>query len=771
MFIALSLISFQFASAKKTVRLGYFEGGSYFMHKVTMTELRNDLDRMAGDSIDIIYLPDAYQSARWDREICKAMSHDIVRNKNIDIVIAAGPWVIEDLLAAGFDRPIVGICQFDPMVMGLIDSTGKPIAKNLTVNYRPNKIKNDIAALERLFPSEKVGFLYFPSGDEFEKMRDKIYAETGKSGAVVYAGKEFSDRKLYTFFGSFAQIRSKIDVLYIAPMYGMELEQIRNFFWETQNARMPTFTSEGVLLLEKDATASDCFRPYRATSRFTADKIMKIIAGKEPASLPTIFDDREELCVNLESAAIVGAKISRKDLVNARIMPQLPGDTLPSYTLASAMDQAVRENAGYQARLQTYDRAVALAKGEYNSFLPSVGADLSAASTDNRTLATYYENIFNHEWQTGLSIEQTLFSYPAFKAVKIARKNMEIEKSNLGAAERDLKSAVMAAYVSILLNEEKLAALNDMTDHMRLISDDAEANLRIGLTSQNDTSIANEQLLDAKIAALNVERDLRLSKIIFNTLVNRPGNDEFVLDRNDFTPEIMAVLVKRLENFADNAATQKKFDDYLLGSGIDNSFEMKRADQSLDRQKDLVSAHKGRHWPELSLRGRYSYGEGLDRALNFDHDYWVFGGLLRIPIFDNKTNSREGQALRIEMDQMQYQKDSLRFSLMQEILSSSSNLFSHMRLLPLDYYSKGLAMSNLDSVQSQYNGDKNSISSLLEVEKTAAGSAIRAIDDRFQFFDDYFRLLNLIGVGYLKAGSAEERNFYQEVEKNIGSGK
>ncbi len=726
--VALFVLSVQAVPAKRTVRIGYFEGGTYLMHKVVMGEIRHNLERMAGDSIDIVYVPNGYFSAEWDREICKTMSHDVVRNKSIDIVIAAGPWVIEDLLEAGFDKPIVGICQFDPFIQGLVDSTGRPKVKNLTVNYRPNKIKNDMAALERLFPSVKIGLLYFPSGDESEKLRDKVYAEAGKYGAVVHAGKEFSDRKLYTFFGSFSQIRGKVDVLYLPPMWGLELEQIRNFIWETQNAKIPTFTSEGLLLVEKDATASDCFRPYRAMGRFTADKIMKIISGKEPESLPTIFDDREELCINLESAAIVGAKVHRKDINDARVVAQLSGDTLTTYTLATATDQALRENAGYQARIQTYDRAVALAKSAYRDFYPTVDADLSAASTDEKVLATHYEEIFNHSWEAGINIEQKVLSFPALKAIEIAKKNISVEKNNVALAARDFRLVVALAYISILEKEEKLAACNESMDHLRLIRDDADANYRIGLTIHNDVPVADERFAAARIEMLNVQKELQISRIVFNTLINRPGSDNFVLDKKDFSPEIMAAIVSKLESYIADSPSEKKFENYLVEVGINNSMEMKQADLSMDMQRDLISAHKGERWPELSLMGRYSYGNGFDPALDGRRHYWVFGGIMRVPLFSAAGNSAKGHALRIEMDELQYRKDSLRFALMEKILSLKANIAGLLTALPLEYSNRNSAFAILDTVQSNYNDNGIPIYTVVDVEGNSSESALRSIE-------------------------------------------
>ncbi|MEW5925084.1 MAG: hypothetical protein AB1746_13950, partial [Candidatus Zixiibacteriota bacterium] len=162
--LALLSASVVFAqNAKRVIKVGYFEAGQYFSHKILSTAIKDALDEMAGDSLDFIFDPTGYRSAEWKREICRSYGRDYARMKDINIVIAAGPWVVEDLLAAGYKGAIVAICQFDPLEQGLIDNAGRPVAQNLTVTYHPGKIESDIETIQKLFSPRRIGFLYFAS--------------------------------------------------------------------------------------------------------------------------------------------------------------------------------------------------------------------------------------------------------------------------------------------------------------------------------------------------------------------------------------------------------------------------------------------------------------------------------------------------------------------------------------------------------------------------------------------------------------------------------
>jgi outer membrane protein TolC/ABC-type uncharacterized transport system substrate-binding protein len=751
---------------KKIVHFAYFEGGAYFMHKVFMGELRDDLERMAGDSIEILYLPNAYLSAGWDKEICKAMSHDIVRNKEIDIVMAAGPWVIEALIEAGFNKPIIGVYQFDPYLMGLIDSIGKPVQKNLTVNYRPNKMKSDMAALQRLFPAKSVGLLYFPSNNEFDNLRNKLYEESGQYGAVIHAGKEFSPKGAYAYFSSFASIKGKIQALYLPPLWGLEIDQMKNFIWEATNAKIPTFSSEGFLLVEKGATASNSFRPYRTLARFTAHKIIQIIMGAEPASLPTIYEEEPELCLNLESVAQLGREFSREDINDARIIPQLHGDSIPAYTISSAIEQAKRENSGYLGKAQLYQKALALVGNANNAYYPEITAGFSATHTNSGEMASQYENDFDRMWEAGISLQQRIFSFPAIKAIKAAGKNLEINMYDLKKSESDMELAVTLAYLSVLENEERLNTSNEIMDRLRLIRDDAVALHKIYSASIDDIAIAEARFVECKIEMQKIQSELKTSKFIFNTLINRPANDKFMLDANEFSLKNMAALVRELNDLVSSAGKEKKLDNFLVELGIKNSIPMVQSELAVGLKRDLLSAQQWHFLPELGFKAKYSYGSEFGSAIGERKDYWILGGELKIPLFGSKSGVGK-KSLNAEIEQILFQKDSLRFALMQNILQLKEKLILQSTTIRMIHFAKNHQISILDSMQQRYYDGARSIYELLETSAKSGNMTISSVEEKYNFFAVYTELLHALGYHYLLSGSREEVIFFQQMGEGI----
>ena len=178
------------------------------------------------------------------------MARDLARAKNVDMVLAVGPWVVEDLIAAGFDKPIIALNQYAVWERGLVDRTGRPVADNLTIDVQPLQIDNDLNLLGQLFSPKKIGVFYFPSGDEYEKVINRA------KQAEIVAPFDTAANGNFSHFGAYSRVVHEVDALYLPPMYSMQLDQMNQFVENCRYDRIPTLTSEGLLIVEKGITAS-----------------------------------------------------------------------------------------------------------------------------------------------------------------------------------------------------------------------------------------------------------------------------------------------------------------------------------------------------------------------------------------------------------------------------------------------------------------------------------------------------------------------------------
>lgn len=765
--VILSASSGSAQNTRRIIRMGYFEGGPYYSHKVLNNAIKSELEQMAGDSLDFVFEPQGYRSAEWTRDICRSYGRDYTRMKDIDIVIAAGPWVVEDLLEAGYKGAVVGIGQFDPLDQGLIDASGRPIAENLTVNYHPGKIESDIETIQKLFAPRRIGCLYFPSADESAAVKSRLALAADRFDARIVSAEDSSPEGLFSFFLSFANIQDQCDVLYLPPMWGMELEQMQQFLSETILARVPTFTSEGYLILEKGATAANCVRPDLPLARFTAYKIMQIIHGAVPASLPTLINEAPAMCLNLESARKLNINFDRSNINNARTIPALPGEEAPKYTLAAAIDQAMRENVSMLGNKALYQKALAAAGKAYSAFYPDIRLNLEAAASNNESSAPIYNDILNREFSADVILDQKLFSYPAVKAVHVAQKKLQIEEANLRQAELDLKYAITTAYISVLENGEKVRTIEDKIDRLRQYWEMTLTNARIGHADTLDILILQERLVSAKMLLHDANSELRVSRVVLNVLLNRPGDEIVVLDGTDFAPEIMVAMARKFDDYTANIEKQKKFEDYLVRTGINNSTEMQVAALSVEIQRDLIAKNSRRYLPELTLRGKYSYSDEFEPEYGRNNDSWTIGGYLTLPLLSGSQWKHNQASLKAGMDERLYKKDMIRFERMETIIAAVEKLLAQVSTLPMSYFTKNLASDNLTASYNKFKVGQLTTLDLLAVEQYASSNELSLVERKYDFFISYAGMLNASGVGYLIHNSAEETEFYKNLESYL----
>ena len=243
-----------------TIRVGYFEGGEDPINFLLREEIQRQMTNMTPPDTQFVFVPEGYRSAGWVRDSSRVMAAQLAAVPGIDVMVAVGPWVVQDLLTAGYSRPILGVRQIDLLGAGLVDSTGTPVARNLTVHEMPGKIEDDIAVLTRLLPVEKLGVLWFDAGDgksDSEGEAKSVIARVTRLGQqagfeTVTAGG-FNIHRTYAFFRGYNDLPKDIDALYLGPTWGLTVTMINELLRLAMNDGIPVFTWEGKFLVTRGA--------------------------------------------------------------------------------------------------------------------------------------------------------------------------------------------------------------------------------------------------------------------------------------------------------------------------------------------------------------------------------------------------------------------------------------------------------------------------------------------------------------------------------------
>ncbi len=769
-FIAIVFEAGASAQPAKRFRLGYFEGGAYPVNSILREEFIRQLKLVLPEGYEFVFVPEGYRSAGWKRDSCRDMARQLVKVASIDIVIAVGPWVVEDLLEAGFTKPILAMHQFAPVAQGLVGDDNRPVAPNLTVHVRPGKVGDDLRVLTKILEVKRLGVLYFPSGDEAEKVISAIASLGEKLGFEVVTAEGFDNYGTYAFFKAYYQLDKKIDALYLPPLWGIDAIRVQAFFQMLARDRIPAFTYEAKDLVESGAFASGAAYSIVSEARYNALKAARIMQGELPANLPLEFRSGTALALNEQTAQQCQIALLTEIVNDAYLVAAPVPETVSHYTLPEAVERALSYNPGYLSRYDALEATAQAAKQAFSAYLPQVVAGMSATHLDDNTVANSGGRFESDRYRSTLLLHQTIFSVEAIKTIQVAAKRRNLEKINLRQARLDLELAVTAAYLNYLGARELLKTQL----HYRTLVD---RNLEIAGTrlllergDQIDLLRWKDERHQATSRVINARKNLQVATVLLNVLFNLPGNSPFVLDRNLFSKRRFVSDYNMLRSQASTADDQVRLQDFAVDKALDQNPFLRSYDVDIAIQRDLLSKSTARYYPTLDFRASLNYSDELvDNPPVFteENTTWSLWGGLTLPIFLGTDRIRERAKLKARLNQVEFEKDAASLKVMGKVRSGMYDLVAQGSNGLRAERSAELAGENLKLVSKKYEAGKKGLIDLLDALDNAHDAEESSIVARYNFYLSMACLVHDIGWSPSEGNETFREVFNRQLDKNF----
>ncbi len=733
--------------ARRTFNIGYFEAGPYAVHSILRNELYAQLRQMVPEEFDFATIPLGFRSADWKRDTCRMMAEQLVYESDIDILIAMGPWVVHDLLEAGYDRPIVAMHQFDADAEGLLDARGRPIAGNLTVHYRPNKLAKDLTFLSRLLDVRRLGFLYFPSADESGEVLHKVQLIGEKLGFEVLTSEGYDNYGTFAYFKSFNQLPKDIDALYIAPLWGIKTDNLGHFLNLASDNRVPAITSEGKVILEKGAFATTSMYSLVSEAKYNADKIVRIMQGELPADLPVTFESGLALAVNNMAAQKCGIELSEEVLSDFYVIDAPVGPQAGYYTLNDAVNRAINQNPGYQAQVEALDAAAKAARQTYSEYLPHVYGTARVAHLDDNYTHNLGGYVSNDLYRASLNLDQQIFSLETIRDIQLGSVQRNLESINLIQAQLDLELAVSLAYLNYLRCQE---ALNVYRSNRALIEHNLElalANVQIGLGDSLDIIRLEGERYQGTLRVAEAKADLHVAAVMLNALFNLPGNEVFALDSLTFSSDYFYAGERELYSQLTGHETRVGIENKLMAEAIALNPASRQVDTKINIQKSLLAKNSARYYPSLRFQAALNYSDWLEETPTFQEKSttWSVAGIFNLPIFLGADRFRERARLKAELSELEYGRDDVNLNIMRAVQTNLHRLVAAASKITASAQSVKRARQILDIVVPGYGAGKKSLIELLDAHSNALDAELAVIDTRYEYYRAMAQLVHAAG--------------------------
>ncbi|MBI5267279.1 MAG: TolC family protein [candidate division Zixibacteria bacterium] len=733
---------------RKAVRVGFFEGGDYYSHSILRTAYQDALEHLAPSSFQFIYMPNGFKSAEWKRDRCASLAGEYVRDTTIDVVVAMGPWVVQELLKAGFKRPIVGLYQFDPGAEGLLNREGRPVVRNLTVHVRPDKIRHDLATIVDLYGVKRIGVLAFNDSPDDTAVMNKCW-QIGKSmGLEITWTQGYGASGTYAFFKAYGLLPKSVEAVYVSPLWGMTLAMIDQFSTNLAADHIPLFTSEGRFLLEKGILGSGSVNPEQSAAQFAAWKTIRIAQGEVPADLPIEFPEMRGFAVNLEPTKLMARDISSERLYQADLINEFtPSENTMALTLEDAVSRALAQNPSYQAAHTAIEAADLTLSRAKSGYLPDISIDAAATAASQSASDNTNGLVSRNRYRAGLAIDQPLFSLGALRAIKSAREERLLNQASVEQAKRDLELAVTAAYLDCLTARSRVTEYSQLRRRL----DDLLQAARLGdfIDPQRPQDQTRWEAYRMEVWRRLIEQRDRLRQAFatLNTLLGQPSTTELALDTAGLTEENFVGEFSALRPIFASRRFGPQAQQFIQAEAIRNNPTMKSAGAAVRVAGAKLDFGKAQSYPGLSVRGWFGYADSLANTPVFTekHDLWSVGAVFSWPLFSSRHKTVDRKVARLSVDRAEYERDAARLKIVTDVDNSWNNLRSLGVEIPLASSAADRSAEYFDSTKFAYLAGRRSISDAVDAVQSDFQARLDLLSLRYEYFASVATLIHHIG--------------------------
>lgn len=302
--------------AKSTYTIGYLEGGSFWMFSDIMDRMKEHLEKMGWK--DKIEFPDnLHFSPGWTNKAeLQTMAREMMKRKDIDLIIAAGTGATAALLQFNNKRtPLISIAVTDPIKSGFVLNEKDSGIENYTTRIDTETYQHMFRIFHDVVGFKKLGLMYsdLPNGRMIANLDDayKIANERGfEILEYMYDTKRTETEKPEDIGTEGLQelLNQGMDAFFIPALtcFDWTKSDVGKLMDFMVNQKIPTFARNGVRGVKAGALLGFSSMEINLRGKFFADKVVRILNGEKPGSLPMEDNAIPKISINLSVAMKIG---------------------------------------------------------------------------------------------------------------------------------------------------------------------------------------------------------------------------------------------------------------------------------------------------------------------------------------------------------------------------------------------------------------------------------------------------------------------------------
>jgi ABC-type uncharacterized transport system substrate-binding protein len=295
-------------------KIGYLEAGSFWLFTGTLDATKAAMDKM-GWQDKVEFPKDAQCSPGWapeKKEELQACAQKLMARDDLALIIAAGTDATTAILKANNGRtPIIAMAVSDPMRSKFVVDENDSGVDNFTVYMEKDRYRRMFKMFHEVVGFKKLGLIYSDteSGRIYSNVDDaqQVAGEQGFQ-VVEFARVSRAEKTEECLEGIQWLIDQGIDAFFIGSLncFDWSASDVKKLLDVFTEAKIPTFAREGTKGVKAGALMGFSSTDFAARGNFIADKIVRILQGEKPRSLPMVDATKPKISLNLPVAVKIG---------------------------------------------------------------------------------------------------------------------------------------------------------------------------------------------------------------------------------------------------------------------------------------------------------------------------------------------------------------------------------------------------------------------------------------------------------------------------------
>jgi len=596
-------------------------------------------------------------------------------------------------------------------------------------------IERDLKAFRKIVPFTRLAFLI---DSEIAKaipgVRNEVTRVARKLGITITAvtGTDTATAIL-------TAIPENTQAVYVGPLPGLSDKQYQKLVAGLIDRHLPSFAFEGKSDVERGllvgiAPALEMNR----LARRVALNVRRILLGEKAATLPVAFARAEGLTINMSTARAIGFAPSWKILTRAELLHEEPEASGPPLTLADAVRDALKLNLNLRITQATVSAGKENIREARAALLPHIGLSGSGVNIDKDD-ASAIPGRAERTTSGSLTLDQTLYSEPAWANLEIQKQLQVARVSNYEQVRLDLVLETAHAYLGVLRARTNLRVQKDNLRLSRSNLDLARARRRIGTAGPSEVYRWESEIANAQRAVVDAQSQFRVAEIALNALLHRPLEEAVHTVNVDLDEPILISSQQRLFELIDNPASFRVLRAFIVQDALTKLPELHQLDARILAQERSLKSAQNAYWqPTLSLRADRTETFSRDGALGpplpgVDDTENTVSLQLSLPLYTSGERSARKSKAAEELRGLRLQREAVTERIEQRIRSALLTTRSAYTAIRLSRQAADAAENNYVVVRDAYSRGTVSILDLLDAQNASLVAGLRAATAVYDF--------------------------------------